>query len=912
MVRSMDPTRESRAEEIFAEALEVADSERPALLDRACASDIELRTRVEVLLRAHADGEQMFKTQELQTQMREIMASATQTPIGKRLSHYRIIETLGAGGMGEVYRARDENLPRDVAIKILPAGILADEQARRRFRKEAEALSKLNHQHIAVVFDLDNPEGMDFLVMELVEGKTLAHKLQGGPLPVEEVLRLASQIAEALDEAHKHGIVHRDLKPGNVGLTAREQVKLLDIGLARVLQRQTDSEITQSVTGTPAFAGTLPYMAPEQLRGTIPDHRCDLYALGVVLYEMTTGKRPFESDLPTALVDDILHKPPAPPSSRRQDLPVGLEQLILNCLLKDPERRYQSAHEVLEDLRRIGAPAGGFGLVRKREGRNRFSRRQLLALTGALAGLAAVLAALVATNVGGIRDKLLGRRAVGPVPIASIVALPSEVFAAPEDQFLTDAIARTLSTYLNQVDGLEVKMPPGSIEVEAVGKDFDRIAAAYGVGAVVVSTVTARAERLALNVQLVEAGTRRLIWSHEYDDSRQRFLEVVSAAAEGLRAALRPGAAPVAAVLGSSEVEIQFQRGLYLSNQYNNLHRSDDFERALAAFQSVLELDPKHAAAAAEIGNLYVYAYESGASFEQSVARMETWARRALEMDPRSARAWDVLCAKECFVWNIPAAFLTGLRAVSLAAGDAAVQNGFAHVLQVSSLRLALEGFKEAATLNPLYMHPPLNVAVILGWLGRPAEALAFVDRVLEVEEEMPYAMLCRAYEMILLGQTQQASGLLAKLEPMVAEGHLEPASVEAGRELIVLQTQGADGWHAEASNTLAWKFGEWLLAREMITMILARQGDVDAAFAALTHPGAYGRIPPYDWLMLCPDLRSLRSDPRFTSVTTQARAQFEAMLAALEEARSRGEFPPYLEQPLAALLADLGMSPER
>ncbi len=217
--------------------------------------------------------------------------------IGKTLSHYRIVEKIGAGGMGEVYRAHDERLERDVALKVLPTGTLADEANRKRFRKEALALSKLNHPHIATVHDFDTQAGTDFLVMELVEGVTLSDKLAGGPLLEKELARLGMQLAEALEEAHERGVVHRDLKPGNVMVTAKGQVKVLDFGLAKLLRPDVASATatTESFTETQAVAGTLPYMAPEQLRGEGVDARTDIHALGAVLYEMATGQGLFRT-----------------------------------------------------------------------------------------------------------------------------------------------------------------------------------------------------------------------------------------------------------------------------------------------------------------------------------------------------------------------------------------------------------------------------------------------------------------------------------------------------------------------------------------------------------------------------------------------------------------------------------------
>ena len=272
--------------------------------------------------------------------------------IDRTLGHYRVTERIGAGGMGEVFRARDVHLDRDVAIKVLPAGALADDEARRRFRNEALALSRLSHPNIGTIFDFDTQDGVDFLVMEYLAGSTLGQRLAAGPLPETEICELGEQIASAIDEAHEHGVIHRDLKPGNVIITPKGQAKVLDFGLARLLLPQDEDALAATLSQTQVI-GTLPYMAPEQLRGEPSDARTDIHALGAVLYEMATGRRAFEAKLATALAADIQAKPPEPPSSQNARISAELDRIILKCLEKDPRNRYQSARELAVDLRRL-------------------------------------------------------------------------------------------------------------------------------------------------------------------------------------------------------------------------------------------------------------------------------------------------------------------------------------------------------------------------------------------------------------------------------------------------------------------------------------------------------------------------------------------------------------------------------
>jgi len=266
--------------------------------------------------------------------------------IGRTLGHYRVLEQIGSGGMGVVYRARDERLERDVALKVILPGMLGNDTARRRFRSEALLLSRLNHPNIAIIHDFDAQEGVDFVVMEFLEGATLATLLkQRAVLAEDDAARIALQVAAALEEAHEHGIVHRDLKPGNIMLTSKGHAKILDFGLATPFKTSGAAELTIEVTAAGSFVGTVPYMSPEQLRGETVDARSDLWSLGAVLYEAVTGRRPFHEE-GAALIGAILHRDPQPPADLAPTVSAGASNVILTALAKDPAGRYQSAHEM--------------------------------------------------------------------------------------------------------------------------------------------------------------------------------------------------------------------------------------------------------------------------------------------------------------------------------------------------------------------------------------------------------------------------------------------------------------------------------------------------------------------------------------------------------------------------------------
>jgi Tol biopolymer transport system component len=282
--------------------------------------------------------------------------SSLSVSIGQILGHYRILEQIGAGGMGVVYRAHDERLDRDVALKVLPAGTLGDDIARRRFRKEALALAKLDHPNVATVHEFGSQDGVDFLVTAYIPGVTLDTKVSCGAFPQEEVISLGIQLAEGLTAAHEQGVIHRDLKPGNLRLTPDNRLKILDFGLARLIEPEGDAALTASLTHSQEVTGTVPYMAPEQLRGERTDARTDIWAAGAVLYEMATGQRPFQGKTLTGLAADIIHKLPPAPRILKPELSPELERIMQKCLQKEPLDRYQSAKELAGDLRLLQGP----------------------------------------------------------------------------------------------------------------------------------------------------------------------------------------------------------------------------------------------------------------------------------------------------------------------------------------------------------------------------------------------------------------------------------------------------------------------------------------------------------------------------------------------------------------------------
>src|SRR5215470_1407967 len=330
-------------------------------------------------------------------QSRLLMALAS----GTKLGPYEILSPLGAGGMGEVYRARDTRLDRIVAIKVLPAHLSSDPARRQRFEREARAVASLNHPHICVLHDIGSQSGVDFLVLEYLEGETLAHRLERGPMPTQELLKIATEVTDALDKAHRQGVIHRDLKPGNIMLV-KSGAKLLDFGLAKPVTAPASATLTDMATASKPLTaegtiiGTFQYMAPEQLEGKEADARSDIFSFGAVLYEMATGKKAFEGKTTASVIAAVLASQPKPISALQPMTPPALEHLVKTCLAKDPDDRFQSAHDLklqLEWIAEGGSQAGvPAPVVARRKSRDKIAWVLAgLFLVAAIVGVAAYL-----------------------------------------------------------------------------------------------------------------------------------------------------------------------------------------------------------------------------------------------------------------------------------------------------------------------------------------------------------------------------------------------------------------------------------------------------------------------------------------------------------------------------------------
>jgi eukaryotic-like serine/threonine-protein kinase len=548
--------------------------------------------------------------------------------IADTLSHYRILEKIGAGGMGVVYRAHDEQLGRDVALKVLPAGTLANEDDRRRFRREAMALAKLNHPNIGAIYEFGQDDGVDFLVMELVGGVGIEARIAVGALPEREVLRLGIQLADGLEAAHAQGIVHRDLKPGNLRLTSDGRLKILDFGLAHWSQPDELAAVTITLTKSQEISGTLPYMAPEQLRGHVADERSDIYSAGAVLYEMSTAKRPFPEVTGPQLIGAILERTPPPASAHNHRISPGLETILTKSLDKQPDRRYQAARELRVDLERLSS---GVLPVQQQPMRWKWA---------AASAVFVMLVILAVLNVGGLRDRFMPRttssKPAAPNARRSVAVLGFKNLSGnPDEAWISTALSEMLTTEL--AAGEQLRTVPGESvaqmksdlalkEDDSFGSDtLEKIHKRLGSDLVVLGSYLALGKeaggKIRLDFRLQDAVAGQTIASITESGTEDELLELISHSGAALRQKLSVGnvseaqASDIRAALPANPEAARFySEGLAKLRVFEAQDARDLLQKAVAA-------DAKHAPSHAALAAAWsLLGYDSKAQDEAKQA----------------------------------------------------------------------------------------------------------------------------------------------------------------------------------------------------------------------------------------------------------------------------------------------------
>ena len=828
---------------LFKRALDLPRDERDALLDQAHRDNPALRRELESLLDADA---QAGLTEDLDKALKASLASwsdSSTIKLGRTVSHYTILEKLGAGGMGVVYKARDTDLDRLVALKFLPSQLSAHTEAKQRFIHEAKAASALDHTNICTIYEIgETDDHQCFIAMAFYDGETIKQKIERGPLSLDDILDYMVQVAQGLSRAHEAGIVHRDVKPANVMVTGRGTVKLLDFGIAKM----ADVDLTK----TGATIGTAAYMSPEQARGLAVDHRSDLWSLGVVLYEMLTGQRPFSGDYQPAIVYEIVHEEPEPVRTLRPEAPETLVRIVEKLLRKTPDERYPDAEALLADLRSpepmpeaVKSPASS----RKPASLGRSS----VWVYGAAAVLLIVLA-------------FVGHALLTPerAPIDSIAVLPLANFSgAPEQAYFADGMTEELIAVLGRIEALRVISRTSMMRYKQTTKSLPEIAQELGVAAVVEGSVEQDGDRVRIDVRLIDGTSEERLWEQEFEREMRDVLalrqDVARAIAREIEITLsseeeaRLAEAPVV----NPEAFDWYLKGV----QALHLRDLDAYERAAGYFEQSIGIDASFAPAHARLAFSYALQWDLS---PEAMATARRAVETALRIDPFLSEAYVATgLIQQFYDWNWDAAEQAFQQAIRVNPGNDEAHHELAQLLmRRGRFEDAIAAENRALFYNPLSALYRSGLGEIYLYYRQYDRATDEINKALDLEPDrsIAYYWLGRVY----LHQERYDDALAAWERTPRGMGWLGEIYAKWGRREEALQ---------RADELMAQWEGEDMYTLWGLSLIYAGLNEKEEAMDWLER--AYASPSPsaiLTYLKVEPTLDSLRSEPRFQALLTK------------------------------------------